>query len=135
MFYTIGYEGLRIRRFIQILKDNGIKTLADARFNPFSRNPDFRQKKLSSHLDKAGIAYIHLKDYGIPTTIRQADNPLKWYVENVKPKILPTILDTLKQPVCFMCMEKDLNSCHRKIILEALSTQGLRGTDLYPTGF
>jgi uncharacterized protein (DUF488 family) len=40
-FYTIGYEGLGIKRFIQILKENKIQTLADSRDNPFSTNLDF----------------------------------------------------------------------------------------------
>jgi len=26
-----------------------------------------------------------------------------------------------------MCMEKDINNCHRKVILETLFTQGIKG--------
>ena len=131
-FYTIGYEGLGIKRFIQILKENKIQTLADSRDNPFSMNLDFRQKKLMSHLEQHGIRYVHLKEYGIPSDMRKAGNPIEWYIENVKPKIQASILDSFEQPICFMCMEKDIESCHRKIILEALHEQGLRGRDLYP---
>jgi len=131
-FYTIGYEGLGINRFMEILKDNGIKTLADSRYNPFSRNPDFRQKKLISHLEQNGIIYVHLRDYGIPSEIRKAGNPFEWYVESVKPEIKPSILDGLEQPVCFMCMEGQIDRCHRKVILESLLQQGLQGKDLYP---
>jgi uncharacterized protein (DUF488 family) len=29
-------------------------------------------------------------------------------------------------------MEKDINHCHRKIILDTLGEQGLEGRDLYP---
>ena len=132
-FYTVGYEGLGIRRFIEILKDNGVKTLADARYNPFSMNPDFRQKKLVQHLEQAGMGYVHLKTFGIPSEIRKSSqNPIAWYAKNVKPNIKPSILDDLRQPVCFMCMESDLDNCHRKVILETLQEQGLHGRDLYP---
>jgi uncharacterized protein (DUF488 family) len=120
IFYTIGYEGLEIKQFIQRLKDNGIKTLADSRYNAFSMNPDFRQKRLISHLEESGIAYVHLKEYGVPSEIRKAGNPIKWYIENVKPKIKPSLLDSLIQPVCFMCVEREIESCHRKVILETL---------------
>jgi hypothetical protein len=29
-------------------------------------------------------------------------------------------------------MEKDINNCHRKVILETLLTQGVKGKDLAP---
>ena len=106
-FYTIGYEGLGIKRFIQILKENKIQTLVDVRYNPFSMNLDFRKKKLTEHLEQNGMAYFHLKEYGIPSEIRKTGNPIKWYVQNVRPMINPSVLVSLKPPVCFMCMEND----------------------------
>jgi len=39
IFFTIGYEGLDIKRFLEILRENGVKTLLDSRHNPFSMNP------------------------------------------------------------------------------------------------
>jgi uncharacterized protein (DUF488 family) len=132
-FFTIGYEGLGIKRFLEILQQNGIRTVLDARHNPFSMNPDFRKSKLASHLEKKGIKYEHLKDYGIPDEVRKAGRPLEWYAENVKPKISASIIiEPFEQPVCFMCMEQDLSHCHRKVILDTLRQQGLDGRDLYP---
>jgi uncharacterized protein (DUF488 family) len=132
-FYTIGYEGLGIKRFLEILQENGIKTLLDSRHNPFSMNPDFSKKRLTLHLEQAGIKYEHLKDYGIPSEIRKAGYALEWYIQNVKPKIQASIIDPFEQPVCFMCMEKDINHCHRKVILDMLREQHLDGKDLYPS--
>lgn len=134
IFFTIGYEGLGITRFLQILKENGVKTLLDSRYNAFSMNPDFRKEKLISHLQEHGIKYEHLKEYGIPSEIRKASNPIEWYIQNVKPRIQASVLEPFEQPVCFMCMEKDINSCHRKIILDSLLEQGLPGSDIYPSG-
>lgn len=75
-FFTIGYEGLGIKKFLEILQAKGVKTLLDARFNLFSRNPDFRKQKLAAHLEKAGIKYVYLKEYGNPGDIRKAGNPI-----------------------------------------------------------
>lgn len=124
-----------IKRFIEILQVNRVRTLLDARFNPYSRNPDFRKNKLTQHLNDNGLKYVHLKDYGIPSEIRKAGEPLEWYAKNVVPKIQPSIIEQFEQPVCFMCMENDLNHCHRKVILETLNGRGLKGRDLtgYPT--
>lgn len=132
LFYTIGYQGLGIERFIQILKANDVKTIADSRYNPFSMNTDFRRAILKSHLEQNGIGYVHMKELGIPGEVRKAGNPIHWYMENVRPKINASILGSLKQPVCFMCMEADIESCHRKVILDTLRDQGLNGSDLYP---
>lgn len=131
-FFTIGYEGLGIKRFLEILRQNKVKTLLDARHDPFSRNPDFRMKKLAMHLQGHGIKYEHLKEYGIPGEIRKEGNMIEWYVQNVRPRIEASMIEPFEQPVCFMCMEKDLDHCHRKIILKTLIASGLKGKDLYP---
>lgn len=87
-----------------------------------------------SHLERHGIKYAHLKEYGIPSEIRKTGRPIEWYIENVKPKIRTSMLEPFEHPVCFMCMEKDFESCHRKVIFDALRDQGLLGRDLYPQG-
>ena len=107
-------------------------TLADVRYNPFSRNPDFRQRSLMARMEKADVTYIHLKGLGIPSDIRKTGDAIGWYRKNVGPSIARSIFDSLERPVCFMCMERDLNCCHRKVILDSLSDQGMIGKELYP---
>jgi ribosomal protein L13E len=131
-FFTIGYEGLGIKRFLEILKENQVKTLVDVRHNPYSMNKDFIRKFLMEHLQQNGIKYEHLKDWGIASKIRKEGNAMEWYVQNVKPNISKNILEGLEQPVCFMCMENDIGNCHRQVILETLRGQGLDGRDLAP---
>jgi uncharacterized protein (DUF488 family) len=132
MIFTIGYEGLGISRFLEILKDNCIRTLLDCRYNAMSMNPDFSKTRLALHLKTNGIGYEHLRQFGIPGEIRKAGNAIEWYVENVKPRIHLSVIDRFEQPVCFMCMEADVQRCHRKIILNAFGEQGVDGRDLYP---
>ena len=74
-FFTIGYQGLGIRRFLDILKENKIRTLVDVRHNNFSYNPDF-SSKFPSHIKENGMVYVHLKDYGIPSKIRKSENAM-----------------------------------------------------------
>lgn len=131
-FFTIGYEGLGIARFLGLLEENGVRTLLDVRHNPFSRNPDFARIKLANHLQELGIKYHHLKEYGTPGEVRKAGDAMAWYDLNVRPKIRPSILEPFEKPVCFMCKEMDINSCHRKVILETLLAQALAGKDLVP---
>jgi uncharacterized protein (DUF488 family) len=61
----------------------------------------------------------------------RSQQPIKWYIENVKSKISASVIEPFKQPVCFMCMEKDIDNCHRKVILITLRQQGLNGKDLF----
>ena len=132
MIFTIGYEGLGINRFLEILKDNGIRTLLDCRYNASSMNPDFSKKRLVSFLRAEGIGYEHLKEYGIPREIRNTESAIDWYVKYIRPTIHASVLDRFEQPVCFMCMERDSENCHRRIILDVLRAQGLDGRELYP---
>jgi xanthine dehydrogenase molybdopterin-binding subunit B len=71
-----------------------------------------------------------LKEYGIPTEIRKAGNAMQWYEQNVRSKTLASILEPFEKSVCFICMEKDINNYNRKVILETLLTQGIKGKDL-----
>lgn len=132
LIFTIGYEGLGIMRFVQILKDHEVRTLLDCRYNAYSRNPDFSKTRLASQIAREGIRYEHLRQYGIPSEIRKSGNAIEWYIANVKPKISSSVASSYEQPVCFLCMERDINSCHRKVILEAMREQGIDGMDLYP---
>jgi uncharacterized protein (DUF488 family) len=130
MIFTIGYEGLGIERFIAVLKDSCVKTLLDSRHNAISRNPEFSKHRLASRLAKENIRYVHLKEYGIPTEIRKAGNAIDWYIKNVGPTISASFISKYDQPVCFMCMERDINACHRKIILDTMRLHGIEGKDL-----
>ena len=134
MIFAIGYEGLGIERFLAILGESRIRTLLDCRHHAFSRNPDFSKSRLSSRLQRAGIRYQHLKELGIPSEIRKKGDAFQWYHANVVPTIDIKILDSYEQPVCFMCMESDIDRCHRKIILDTMRRKGIDGRDLYPSG-
>lgn len=117
---------------MDILEENNVKTLVDVRHNPYSMNKDFIRKFLAEHLQRRGIKYEHLRDWGIPSKVRKEGNAMEWYAHNVRPNISGSSIEVMEHPVCFMCMENDIESCHRRVILETLGEQGLSGRDLAP---
>lgn len=55
---TIGHSTLPVEKFLAILRENSVRTLADIRTIPKSRhNPQFAQENLSRSLADAGIEY------------------------------------------------------------------------------
>ena len=55
----VGYEGLTISEYIQVLRDLQVSTLVDVRLNATSRKPGFSKTRLKGYLADAGIPYLH----------------------------------------------------------------------------
>ena len=135
--FTIGYEGHDIDSFLDVLVRNGIDTIIDTRFNPFSMNFDFVQSKLARKLSMAGIEYIHIKPLGIDGNDRKALESKKDYerlfasyrsrIQKENAGELGRIVSIArKKRVALLCFEKDKNMCHRGIISEELEKTGLK---------
>src|SRR5687768_6897410 len=67
---TIGYEGLTPRKFLDLVRRYGVERVIDVRELAMSRRPGFAKTALSNSLEKAGIAYTHLRVLGCPRFIR-----------------------------------------------------------------
>ena len=62
---TIGHSTLPVDSFLSILRENGVRVLADIRTVPKSRhNPQFAQENLKPALEAAGIKYHWFRDLG-----------------------------------------------------------------------
>lgn len=101
MLYTIGYQGMKISEFIDILKKHDIKYLVDVRSKPTSRNASFRRSPLSKVLLENSIQYIWMGDklggFG-----------------DIKERDIQGLADWEKgRTACLMCMEADPRQCHR----------------------
>lgn len=127
--YTIGYEGLSIDRFVQLLILQNIKTLVDVRKNAFSMRPEFRKKNLEMALSEAGIQYYLMPEVGIPSSNRKEFLPsgkrcdlFMWYVENTLPlceEYASVVAELVsRENVALMCYEKDPKDCHRSLFAE-----------------
>src|SRR5215475_463670 len=97
--------------------------------------PEMSKGNLQRSLEKAGLSYFHLREWGVPRDVRAlaiqsgTREPIwKWYDESV---VAPHFRRNLRRflnfgyPVAMLCME-----CDPARIFMALENQGLRGFDL-----
>ena len=123
--FTIGYAGIKLTTFIEVLKENKISFLIDVRSVPRSQYfPAFNDKNIQGELLKNGIEYSNFKnEFGA----RQYDKD--FYTNGVlnfekfsKSKQfqngIKLIKDlTKKNNICLMCAEIDPLNCHRAILI------------------
>jgi uncharacterized protein (DUF488 family) len=124
--FTIGYEGMTIKDFVQCLLRWKVNVVADVRLNPISRKPFFSKAALIRELASNGIDYMHFKELGAPQSLRTAlistgDYP-KFMLEYrkyaaIKVGALNNLLSLVKsKKTALMCLEKDPEKCHRSMI-------------------
>jgi uncharacterized protein (DUF488 family) len=140
-FFTMGYEGRATKDLFDALLGAGVQCVLDIRYNPVSMyRPELSKSNLQRDLNKEGIAYFHLREWGVPRDVRaraietgSRETIWQWYSESV---IGPHFQRNLHRflnfgyPVAMLCMECDPSECHRHLIFNALECQGLRGFDL-----
>ncbi len=126
--FSIGYEGLSIDTYLNILIKNNVKLLCDVRRNPLSMKYGFSKNQLSKYCGKLDIKYIHISDLGIESKLRQNlttqtsyDNLFKEYKFSLQEKkeSLLYMKDLIEEynRVAFTCFEKDYKCCHRNTLL------------------
>jgi len=120
--FTIGYAGVEVKRFIDVLKNNNISVLVDVRSLAKSQYfPVFNDVNIKKILIENGIEYFHLKsEFGA----RQ--NDLQYYSNNVldfekfsQSEQFNNGINIIKEKninVCLMCAEIDPINCHRAIL-------------------
>lgn len=140
--YTIGYEGTDIARFIETLQHVGVEVLADVRAVTVSRKLGFSKKGLRERLQAAGIAYEHFGTLGDPKPGREAAREGRMadfqriYSTHLATEEAQDGLNTLRKVVdtkvtCLMCYERDPKICHRTIVANSLSDEGVTIFDLF----
>ncbi len=128
MFFTLGYEGLSLDTFIDILHANKIECLVDVRQNPFSRKAGFSKSSLATRIESEQIQYRHIAALGCPRAVRdqyKADNDWSRYTRDFssyiesQDEVLQTLLQE-EQRSCLMCFEANGLFCHRSLITKRL---------------
>jgi uncharacterized protein (DUF488 family) len=130
--YTIGHSNHPIEKFIQLLKDHGIKLLVDVRSTPYSRhNPQFNKDNLQQALLKHKIEYVSAGTNlggrpSDPSCYKQNTIPAKaseylhtvdypevmkrpWFIEGIQ-ELLEL---SAEHSTSIMCSEEDPALCHR----------------------
>jgi len=133
--YTIGYEGIDQKTFIDCLKESKIDVVADVRERPLSRKKGFSKNGLRESLLENDIEYLGCPSLGVPKEIRDKlkasgnySSFFKKYRESLTSngQQLDEILEIIKagKKVALLCFEKDPNKCHRTVLAEQLRELG-----------
>ena len=142
--FTIGYQGISLPDYVEILSSHGIGIVLDVRETPWSRKPGFSKSQLSRALEGAGIQYQHVRSAGNPSENRKTAESVKDCLQKYRKHLrrhfgcLDELLDLIKvaeasgRPACLTCFEKMPEECHRSILVEALRKvePRLHSTDL-----
>lgn len=137
VIYTIGYEGTDIDRFVATLKAVGVKALADVRAIALSRKKGFSKTSLQTRLEEERIVYAHFVELGDPKPGREAaragrlDAFRKIYTRHLNRADSEAALRSLSelassQPTCLLCFERDPATCHRSLIANQFTMDGVK---------
>jgi hypothetical protein len=142
ILFTIGYEGITVENYLNILIKNDIRVLCDVRNNPLSRKFGFSKNSLQKYLGNIGIEYIHFPELGIKSEKRNNLNSVQDYQKLFKEyksslnncreylEKLYLLLET-KNRIALTCFEHDPLNCHRHVIRDYLkNTYNVQITDL-----
>lgn len=129
---TIGYEGMSIDAFFDVLNQNRVEVLVDIRELPISRKRGFSKTALSESSTRHNLGYMHLHALGSPREVRhdyRADKDWARYTTRFS-----QYLDTQAQAVhdlatlitrkrcCLLCFEADAACCHRSYVAQRVAT-------------
>jgi uncharacterized protein (DUF488 family) len=128
---TIGYEGLTIDAYINKLIEHNVALVVDVRRNPISMKYGFSKTRFSNYLERAGIAYEHIPELGIASSLRKHLKTESDYRALFRDyaATLPERNEELRkihqlvehhQRVALTCFEGEPTSCHRHKITERL---------------
>ncbi|GBU27751.1 hypothetical protein R84B8_01292 [Treponema sp. R8-4-B8] len=142
VLFTIGYEGITVERYLNLLIKNDVQVLCDVRNNPLSRKFGFSKNNLQKYLGNIGIEYIHFPELGIKSEKRNNLNSDEDYQNLFKEykSSLPNCREFLeklyllletKNRIALTCFEHAPLHCHRHVIRDYLkNTYNVQTMDL-----
>ena len=144
---TVGHSNHEEGHFIELLRGAGVELLVDVRVNPRSRYEHFNRSALAGSLKEAGIEYMHLGEQLGGRREPAPDSPnraweeggFRGYADHMASEQFAEGLARLRelagaQRTVVMCAEAEWKACHRRMIADALLTDGWRVVHLAPDG-
>jgi uncharacterized protein (DUF488 family) len=132
--YTIGYEGLSLEQFLELLRANAIEQLVDIREAPISRKVGFAKAPLAAAVEAAGVRYSHIRALGCPKPIRDRyretgdwaryTRDFRIYLAGQNDAVAALRATAAAARTCLLCYEADYNRCHRTFVAEAVAQSG-----------
>ncbi len=118
--FTLGYGGMSLDEFMEILRENGVETVVDVRRFPTSKVEEFKKERLRAELERRGFSYIHIEELG---GFRGG------YQRYMKSQDFRKGLERLeniarKSVSAIICVEENPAWCHRRHIARSLERRG-----------
>jgi uncharacterized protein (DUF488 family) len=143
--WTIGHSTRGIDEFITLLKENGIKLVADVRMFPGSkRYPQFGRETLAKLLGESGIRYEHFPELGGRRNPKPDSHNTAWrnasfrgYADYMEREQFQNGIERLLElaseggPVAIMCAEAVWWRCHRSLISDHLKARGIEVAHIF----
>jgi uncharacterized protein (DUF488 family) len=133
--YTIGHSTRSLDELIGLLREHGIRRLADIRRFPGSRRyPHFSRESLLSSLPQNGIGYFHVAELGgrrdpsphSPNTAWRNEQ-FRGYADHMGTREFQDAVDRLLASditAAIMCAEAVPWRCHRNLVSDELTRRG-----------
>lgn len=129
--YTVGYEGVALKQFIERLRLADVQLVVDVRDVPLSRKRGFSKTALSVALSEAGLQYLHIRELGCPKPIRdqyRLDGDWKRYTAAFMAHLrqqAAAVRDLAavcrRSTAALLCYEADSTRCHRTYVARAVA--------------
>jgi len=146
--FTVGHSNRSIHGLLEILQQENIDTLVDVRSHPHSeKQPQYEQSAMREILENTDIAYHwagrHLggRRKSLPNTQHTAllDSDLQGFADHMDSdsfKMAATQLISLssKKSMVMLCAERLPEQCHRSLIADYLTLQGVQVIHLIDPG-
>lgn len=132
LIYTLGYEGINLQDYTEVLATAGVGVVLDVREHPWSQRPDFIRWRMAPVLTEAGIDYVHVRAAGNPSHIRKSSQSVEECLARYRAHLesngqcLSELYSHARlafergRPACLTCYERLPESCHRSVLLEGL---------------
>lgn len=140
---TIGHSTHTWDDFRDLLRAHHVKRVVDVRSIPRSRhNPQFNRETLRTKLRSAGIGYVHLQKLGGLRHARRDSPNMGWrntsfrgFADYMQTSKFEAGLERLiklagQKRSAIMCAESVPWRCHRSLIADALTVNGIRVDDI-----
>jgi len=136
--YTIGHGNRPMDEFIPLLVERAIQTLVDVRAQPHSsRFPHFTMEALREGMDELGIVYhwagrqLGGRRSARPDSRHGAlDEGLRGYADYMETdrfhkSAVQLVNLAARSPTVMLCAERSSERCHRRLIADYLTLQGV----------
>jgi len=145
--YTVGHGNRRLEDLIALLKSAGIESLVDVRAQPRSQhNPQFNDDSVRAACETAGIAYHWAgRQFGGLRALRPGsphaalEESRRGFADHMDTETFRKGASQLQHlaargACAILCAERDPGRCHRALIADYLTLQGMRVVHLIAPG-